>query len=40
VAGQDVADDQALDGERLGDAASGEGAGNGARYAEIGEGLR
>ena len=39
VAGQDVGDDEALDGERLGDAALGEGADDCIGHAEIGEGL-
>ena len=39
VAGEDVGDDEALDGERLGDAALGERARNGIGHAEIGEGL-
>ncbi len=37
AAGEHVADDEALDGERLVDAALGEGRDDGARHAEIGE---
>ena len=39
VPGEDVGDDELLDGERLGDAALGEGARDCAGHAEIGEGL-
>jgi hypothetical protein len=39
VPGEDVGDDQLLDGEGLGDAALGESAHHGTRHAEIGEGL-
>ncbi len=39
VPGQDVGDDEALDGERLFDAARGERAAHGIGHAEIGEGL-
>ena len=39
MAGEDVGDDELLDGEGLGDAALGERARDGAGHAEIGEGL-
>jgi hypothetical protein len=37
--GEDVFDDESLDGERFGDAAGGESAAHGFGHAEIGEGL-
>jgi hypothetical protein len=40
TAGEHVGDDEVLDGERLLEAALGEGAAHGRRHAEIGEGLQ